>query len=171
MCERNSPVPSGGCPATPEEAARNAPLLAGYDCSKYPEAITGFNGMNLQRVTIRRGQPAVRVRVGPQGNYKGAVCRLSDGTLVLAACRRVNDAGLFGIHIYASHDRGLNWEEIGESETLGKEMSLTSPPDDSLLMTVESKAFCDDPTRLVYYRSGDGGRTWKAGTLERTWLD
>ena len=148
------------------EQARNAALLAVYDYSRYPEGITGFNGMNLQCVRVCRSEPAVRVRVGPRGNYKGALCRLGDGTLVLAACRRINDAGLFGIHVYASHDRGLKWDEIGEPGTLGKEMSLTALPDGTLLMTVESKAFAADPTLMTYYRSTDRGRHWEVRTLD-----
>ena len=151
-----------------DEAAqkRNALMLSGYDYEKYPESITGYNGMNLQQVTHCHREAAVRVRVGPRGNYKGAVCRLGDGSLRLAACRRVTDAGLFGIHIYASSDEGLTWEEIGPNELYGKEMSLTAVPDGSLLLTVESKSFVKDTTQMNIYRSEDRGRTWQSHLID-----
>jgi hypothetical protein len=138
--------------------------------------------MNLQRITVRRDYPAVRVRVGPRGNFKGAVCRRHDGALVLAACRRVTKQGLFGIHVYTSPDRGDSWQELNtqrldcpfpitrhaasQPPLLGKEMSLTAVPDGTLLMTVESKAFVDDPTKLVLYRSEDGGVQWQVITVD-----
>ena len=64
------------------EERRNAPLLSGYDYSRYPEQITGYNGQNLQTVVQSHIHPAIRVRVGPRGNYKGAVCRLNDLSLI-----------------------------------------------------------------------------------------
>ena len=149
-----------------EAQKRNALMLSGYEYEKYPEAITGFNGMNLQQVTFCRREPAARVRVGPRGNYKGVVCRLGDGALRLAVCRRVTDVGLFGIHVYASDDEGLTWEETGPAELYGKEMSLTAVPDGSLLMTVESKAFVADTTQMNIYRSSDGGCTWQSHLID-----
>ena len=164
---------AGGDRPTPEEAARNQPLHAGYDYDRYPSSITGFTGVNLQRVFVRKQRPAVRTRVGPRGNFKGAIARLSDGSLVAAACRRIDEHGLFGVHVYKSADRGLTWQEIGEDPLYGKEMSLTALPDDSLLLTVESTVpgypsmtFAGDPTRMSYYRSADGGRTWEAGSID-----
>ena len=157
---------AGGDRPTPEEAARNAPLLAGYDYDRYPSSITGFTGINLQRVFVRRQAPAVRTRVGPRGNFKGAIARLSDGTLVAAACRRIDIHGLFGVHVYRSADRGLTWREIGETTLLGKEMSLTALPDDSLLLTVESTAIPGNGIRMQYHRSIDGGRTWTTDSLD-----
>ncbi len=164
---------AGGDRPTPEEAARNQPLHAGYDYDRYPSSITGFTGVNLQRVFVRKQRPAVRTRVGPRGNFKGAIARLSDGSLVATACRRIDEHGLFGVHVYKSADRGLTWQEIGEDVLYGKEMSLTALPDDSLLLTVESTVpgypsmtFSDDPTRMCYHRSADGGRTWEAGSID-----
>ena len=175
-------VTAGGNPPTKEEEARNAPLRTGYDYSQYPSSITGFTGMNLQRITVRKEFPAVRVRVGPRGNFKGAVCRRHDGALVLAVCRRVTNQGLFGIHIYVSQDRGHSWNELDttlsncpfpitrHSDTqpplLGKEMSLTAVPDGSLLLTVECKSFIEDPTTMAMYRSEDGGKTWRMTMIE-----
>lgn len=159
-------VTSGGSPPTAEEEARNAPLRTGYDYGKYPSAITGFTGVNLQRISVRRDHPAVRVRVGPRGNFKGAICRLADGTLRVATCRRITDEGLFGIHVYGSDDRGSSWTEINETPLLGKEMSLTAVPDGSMFMTVESKAFLEDPTQMATCRSTDGGRTWQTHLLD-----
>ena len=157
---------AGGDRPTTEEAARNAPLLAGYDYDRYPSSITGFTGINLQRVFVRRQAPAVRTRVGPRGNFKGAIARLSDGTLIAAACRRIDVHGLFGVHVYRSADRGLTWREIGETTLLGKEMSLTALQDDSLLLTVESNAIPGNGTRMQYHRSSDGGRTWMTDFLD-----
>ncbi len=152
---------TGGSPPTDEEERLNAPLRAGYDYGKYPSGITGYTGVNRQRISVRRQCPAVRARVGPRGNFKGAVCRRQDGHLVLAACRRVTSAGLFGIHVHESRDLGLTWRSINETELFGKEMSLTVVPDGSLLMTVESKAFLEDPTQMALYRSEDGGIHWE----------
>ncbi len=164
---------AGGDRPTPEEAARNQPLHAGYDYDRYPSSITGFTGVNLQRVFVRKQRPAVRTRVGPRGNFKGAIARLSDGSLVATACRRIDEHGLFGVHVYKSADRGMTWQEIGEDVLYGKEMSLTALPDDSLLLTVESTVpgypsmtFADDPTRMCYHRSADGGRTWETGSID-----
>ena len=156
---------AGGQPISTEDRDRNSLLLAGYDYGRYPEQITGYNGQNLQTVIERRFHSALRVRVGPRGNYKGAICRLSSGTLLVAACRRINDLGLFGVHIYESRDQGLNWTEIGESELLGKEMSLTPLPDEGVFMTVESSAFAPDRTRMHHYRSVDGGRMWESDSI------
>ena len=147
------------------EERRNAPLLSGYDYSRYPEQITGYNGQNLQTIVQCHVHPAIRVRVGPRGNYKGAVCRLNDGTLLVAACRRINDLGLFGVHIYESRDKALTWQEIGETELFGKEMSLTTLTDGGVLLTVEASAFAPDKTRMHYYRSMDGGRNWDQSSI------
>ncbi|MCY4377547.1 MAG: sialidase family protein, partial [Spirochaetaceae bacterium] len=157
---------AGGDRPTPEEAARNVPLLAGYDYDRYPSSITGFTGVNLQRVFVRRQAPAVRTRVGPRGNFKGAIARLSDGTLVAAACRRIDIHGLFGVHVYRSADRGSTWREVGETTLYGKEMSLTALPDDSLLLTVESTAVPGNGIRMRYHRSTDGGLTWTTDSLD-----
>ena len=108
----------------------------------------------------------MRTRVGPRGNFKGAIARLSDGTLVAAACRRINIQGLFGVHVYRSADRGSTWQEIGETTLYGKEMSLTALPDDSLLLTVESTAVPRNLTGMHYHRSTDGGRTWTTEILD-----
>ena len=159
-------VASGPERPTQEEAARNRPLHAGYDYRRYPSSITGFTGVNLQRVFVRQQFAAVRTRVGPRGNFKGAIARLSDGTLVAAVCRRIDEQGLFGVHIYRSADRGLTWPEIGEQTLYGKEMSLTALPDDSLLLTVESTAVPGNPIRMQYHRSIDGGRTWETDSLD-----
>jgi len=159
-------VTAGGCPPTAEEECRNQVLRAGYDYSKYPSAITGYTGVNLQRITTSHYTPAVRIRVGPRGNFKGSIARLVDGTLMLAVCRRVSAAGLFGIHIYESGDKGDTWAEVNDTELFGKEMSLTALPDDSLLLTVEAKAFADDITTMTYYRSSDRGRTWRSDTID-----
>lgn len=153
-------VTDGGIPPSPEEEARNAPLRAGYDYGRYPSCITGYTGVNLQRISVRTQYPAVRVRVGPRGNFKGAMCLRHDGTLALAVCRRVSETGLFGIDVYESRNRGLDWSQINRTELFGKEMTLVTVPGGSLLMTVESKAFVEDPTTLAIYRSEDGGVSW-----------
>ena len=35
---------------TDEDRKRNAELLAGYEYDKYPEALTGYTGQDLQRI-------------------------------------------------------------------------------------------------------------------------
>ena len=44
-------------------------------------------------------------------------------------------------------------------------MSLTALADGSVLLTVESWAFAPDQTRMHYYRSEDGGRTWQSHSI------
>jgi len=162
---------NGGSSVSYAQARRNDPLLAGYEYDKYPgnEAITGFNNVNLQRINVCRHVPAVRTRVGPRGNFKGTVCVLADGSLVLAACRRITKQGLFGIHVYTSADKGLTWTEIGQTKLYGKEGFLTAVPDGSLLMTGRSEAVPGrsappsdwaEPQQTTQ-RSTDGGRTWQ----------
>ena len=69
--------------------------------------------------------------------------------MVAAVCRRINNAGLFGIHVYAGTNRDSSWDEINRTKLYGKEMSLTALPDGSLFLTVESKAFVEDPTQMA----------------------
>ena len=151
---------SGGIRIGSQDFHRNTLLLAGYEYSKYPASITGYSGMNLQQIAVCRRFPAVRVRVGPRGNYKAGFCRLADGSLVLASCRNVE--GIFHIYVYASGDDGLTWNEIGNTDLYGKEPSLTLLPDGVLLMTAQPMGSpVADNTQIVSYRSKDKGHTWK----------
>jgi hypothetical protein len=148
---------------TVEDQKRNAALLSGYDYGKYVESLTGYTGQDRQRIAFLEYKHAVRTRVGPRGNYKGAVAALPDGKLVLATCRRDKpDSPAFSIHVYQSADQGLTWEEIGKTPLAGKESSLTALSDGSLLLTSQNAA---DMTKMNMARSSDGGRTWQTSTL------
>jgi hypothetical protein len=148
---------------TAEDQKRNAVLLGGYDYGKCIEALTGYTGQDRQRIAFLEYRHAVRTRVGPRGNYKGAVAALPDGKLVLATCRRDKpDSPAFSIHVYQSANQGLTWEEIGKTPLAGKESSLTALPDGSLVLTAQELR---DTTKMSMARSSDGGRTWETSTL------
>ena len=152
---------------TPEEQERNAPLLSGYEYDQYAEALTGFTGQDLQRIGLVRWESAVRVRVGPRGNYKAGFARLPDGKLVLAVCRDNNNEDRrqrrFNIFVYESPDEGLTWREIGETPLFGKEPCLASLPDGGLVLMAQGGYF-GPGAKLDEHplsRSEDGGRTWE----------
>lgn len=149
---------------TPEDQKRNAVLLEGYDYGKYVESLTGYTGQDRQRIGSLTYHHAVRTRVGPRGNYKGAMAMLADGKLVLATCRREGNQTPppFAFHVYQSTDQGLTWEEIGQSPLFGKEPSLTALPDGSLILTAQDLG---NPTQMVLARSSDGGRKWETDSL------
>lgn len=147
---------------------RNTTLLQGYDYSKYPAAITGFNGQDLQRIGTVTWHRAERVRVGPRGSYKAGMTQLPDGTLVLAACRSNNKRGPlqgFLIDVYASSDEGMTWAKVNKTRLYGKEPSLTALPNGSLVLTVQDFGPGSTKDKVVISRSGDGGVTWQTGHL------
>ena len=148
---------------TDADRSRNDMLLAGYDYSVYPGAITGYNGQDLQRIVFTRYAPAVRTRVGPRGNYKAGFTRLHDGRLLLAVCRAPESP----IFIYESTDDGLTWRELAKPDVIGKEASLTTLPDGSILMTAQSAEFSKPLSQrgMICARSEDDGRTWKVSRL------
>jgi hypothetical protein len=148
---------------TAEDQKRNAVLLEGFNYGKYDEALTGYTGQDRQRIAFGEYRHAVRTRVGPRGNYKGAVVMLADGKLVLATCRREGPGSpVFNIHVYQSTDQGLTWEEIGKSPLVGKEPSLTALPNGALILTAQDLR---DYSKMNLARSSDGGRTWESSTL------
>ena len=155
---------------SPVDRERNARLLSGYDYSKYPVAITGYNGQDLQRVGFLQWQHAVRTRVTARGTYKAGMAQLPNGTLVLAACRdnyKKDPAKRgFSIEVYESSDEGLTWTEIGESPLFGKEPSLTALPNGSLVLTVQDYGPGATHDRIPISRSSDGGRTWQTIELK-----
>ena len=146
---------------------RNAALLGEYDYSKYVTALTGYTGLDRQRVAVVDYQNAVRTRVGRRGNYKAGLARQSDGTLLTAVCRRNTATGLFFILVYESKDEGLTWHEIGQSRLFGKEPSLAALPNGTIVLVAQDQ----DPANLgkepvkPVSRSVDGGRTWETSTM------
>lgn len=151
---------------TDQERQLNAALLDGYDLSKYVEAITGYTGQNRQRIGSFEYHPAVRVRVGPRGNYKPGMTRMPNGDLVIGVCRKVENA--FRIFIYLSNDGGLKWQPIDSSPVLhGKEPALIALKGGTLLTTAQGGVGPGSkPTQVPLYRSEDGGKTWTTATLE-----
>lgn len=170
-------VPTG---RTPEDQARNAALLSGYDYERYATALTGFSGQDLQRVGFVDWQPAVRTRVGEPGNYKSGFALLADGRLLLAVCRDNNDEDPtkrhFDILVYESADTGLTWHEIGQAlrpgrpPLLGKEPSLTVLPDGAIVLTAQGGYFGPGarPEEQTLARSEDDGRTWELIPFDST---
>jgi len=154
-----------------EAQQRNAELLSGYDYSKYPTALTGYTGQDLQRVGFVHWEYAIRTRVGPRGNYKAGMTQMPDGNLVLAACRDNHDPDPtkrhFDIFVYESKNQGLDWEQINETPLFGKEPSLTALPDGSLVLTAQKGYFGPGAKHdeIPISRSEDGGRTWETTIL------
>lgn len=156
---------------TEEDKERNAQLLSDYDYEKYGEALTGYTGQDLQRIGFVRWEHAVRTRVGPRGNYKAGLTRLENGKLLIAVCRNNNDPDAtkkqFLIFVYESQDDGLTWQEISQTPLFGKEPSLTTLPDGSVLMTAQKGYFGPGAKldEIPISRSNDGGRTWETQFL------
>jgi len=151
---------------------RNTQLLSGYDYQKYPAALTGYTGQNRQHVAFWQWQDAMRIRVGPRGNYKSGFAQLPNGKLVLAVCRnnfeKDQSKRQFSIFIYESNDLGQSWQEIGESSLFGKEPSLTALSDSTLVLTAQKGYFGPGAKldEIPISRSNDGGRTWQTRMLQ-----
>ena len=162
--EAQETLPVGKTKAAQE---RNAELLSGYDYSKYPTFLTGFTGQDRQRIAFLSWQYAIRTRVGPRGNYKAGMARLSNGTLVIAVCRRGGEKG-WDLLVYESRNQGLTWQEIGETPLYGKEPSLTLLPDETLVLTAQPLGTASRDGVIFVSRSTDGGRTWETIELPGT---
>lgn len=146
------------------DQGRNAELLSSYDHQKYPSGITGYTGMDRQRIAVLNWKPAIRSRIGPRGNYKAGLARLPNGKLLAAVCRRTElDPKRFEIHIYESDDEGISWSELATQPLPGKEPSLTALPDGSILLTAQNGYFGpeDKKDKVFVSRSQDGGRSWE----------
>jgi hypothetical protein len=102
-------------------------------------SLTGYTGQDLQRIAFVRWQDAIRVRVGPRGNYKAGMAQMADGRLIAAVCRDnarpEPTQRYFDIFLYESTDLGLSWRAMEHTPLLGKEPSLTALPDGALLFT------------------------------------
>ena len=152
---------------TPADQQRNAALLSEYEYDKYVMSLTGYTGQDLQRIAFVRWQDAIRVRVGPRGNYKAGMAQMADGRLIAAVCRdnaRPDPTQrYFDIFLYESTDLGLSWRAMEHTPLLGKEPSLTALPDSALLFTAQNGYFGPGAANDSIYmaRSEDGGRTWQ----------
>ena len=91
--------------------------------------------------------------------------RLTDGRLLLAVCRKkqIN----VPLIIYESSDLGLTWQEIAQilPGDYNREMSLTTLPDDSLVLTA-GNATGLERGRIPICRSRDAGRTWEIDSID-----
>ena len=134
-----------------------------FDYSKYPAAITGYNGQDMQRIGFVTWGNARRRRVGPRGNYKAGFTQLPNGKLVLAACRKDAGAKVFGMHVYESSDLGDTWKQINKTPLFGKEPALAALADGTLIVTAQGLGTRPDgvPPGTYTFRSRDGGRTWE----------
>ena len=167
---------------TKADQQRNAELLGGYDYGKYNTSLTGYTGQDRQRIALLNWQDAVRTRVGPRGLYKACMSQLPDGKLVVVTSRREpgyykdNSKTFFTMYAYESADLGLTWQKIGKhpipgkdgkGSLHGKEASLTTLGDGSLVMTAENADWTPaaDHSIIRVCRSSDGGRTWEVTDL------
>ncbi|MFH0963526.1 MAG: LamG-like jellyroll fold domain-containing protein [Planctomycetota bacterium] len=142
-----------------------------FDYAKYPEAITGYNGQDRQRIALVRWEEAARRRVGARGNYKASFTRMGDGRLVLAACREEAhptkpSKTAFQIYVYESVDEGVTWKEIAKPGIMGKEPSLDVLPDGALFLIAQDADFTEERRHPYAARSADGGRTWEFERVE-----
>ncbi len=156
---------------TPADRARNEALLQGYEYDKYVEGLTGFAGQDRQRVEFIRRSPAVRVRVGPAGNYKAGMALHAKGFLLLAACRPVYGPNgpydvAFHIFVYRSDDLGLTWAQVNQTDLLGKEPAMACLPDGAVVMTAQHIHAGAQSPEMPAYRSVDGGVTWETQYLK-----
>src|SRR5437660_805674 len=154
---------------TKTDQARNAVLLSGYDYPRYGPSITGYAGQDRQQVAVLQWRPAIRTRIGEVGNYKAGLTRLPDGKLIAAVCRERAGRSDFDVLIYASVDEGLSWNRIDKTPLCGKEPSLTTLPDGTMVLTVQGgKVGCGprgvDGSNPVSI-SRDGGVTWETHQL------
>ena len=154
----------------PEDQARNAVLLSGYDYDKYPEALTGFAGQDLQRIGFVRWQHAIRTRIGPVGNYKATMVCCPDGRLVVATCRDNSNPEpakrQFDMFVYESSDVGQNWKEIGQTPMVEKEPTMALCPDGSMVLLTETSLIVGLNCPESLYRSEDGGKTWQKSSIK-----
>ncbi len=154
---------------TKEDQARNAILLGGYDYSKYGPAITGYAGQDRQQIAALHWMPATRTRIGEIGNYKAGLTRLANGKLVAAVCRERPGHSDFDVLVYASEDDGLSWTRIDKTPLCGKEPSLTTLPDGSIVLTVQGGRVGCGPRGVEganpIWRSRDGGVRWERHEL------
>ena len=165
------PHETGTVGTTTEDQKRNARLLGDYNYERYPVALTGYTGQDLQCVEFVRRVSAVRVQVGPRGNFKSSVSQLPDGRLVLAVCRYNNACDpsekVFEIFVYESCDLGSTWNEIGQTPVVGKEPSMAALPNGGLVLITHGGFFAHGPNQVHRIaRSSDAGRTWEIGVFE-----
>ena len=161
--DRKDPVSVG---KTKDAQRRNAQLLSGYQYDKYITSLTGFAGQDRQCIRCLRRADAIRSRVGTRGHFKAAMTQLTDGRLFVAVARKKQfDVPLL---IYESCDLGLTWQPVSEvlpSYDDDREVSLTTLPDDSLLLTSQN-AIGIDGGHIPLCRSSDSGRTWEVNAVD-----
>ncbi len=158
------------------ERERNRHLLKEYDIPVYGEALSGYFGQQLQTVEKISRVPAVRTRVGTRGNYKAGMARTADGTLYITPCRPLwGNKGpydvTFHINVFRSRDNGETWEQINQTDMLGKEPSLCALPDGTLVMTAQLMEGGNMTHTMPVYRSTDGGVNWTKTIISGTSRD
>ena len=136
------------------------------DWSKYPVDLWGFAGMDPNRITVCRHEPAVRTRIGHRGIGKAGLCRLLGGDFLVSPCA-ADENGTMRIKLYRSSDEGGSWSQAQAtgSPLLGKEPTLVCLRDGALLLVT------DHPHGFRISRSTDEGSTWTTATLGREYAD
>lgn len=122
--------------------------------------LTGYTGLDPHTILQTSVLPASRIQIGPRGLYKGTLAVLPDGDLIVTPTDQRKEG--WPIHIFKSSDKGRTWKQIEHTPLFGKEACLTSFPDGSLLLSVESQ-------QGRVYHSEDAGQTWQATDM-RTML-
>ena len=118
-----------------------------HDYRKYPSAVTGFTGGDLQQVSYWNLAEVERNYIP---GYKGVMSRFPDGEILVTPFQ--NDCTV----IYRSSDEGRSWQKVemkGE-KILGKEQSIICLRDNkTVLLQTEAKG-------SPLFRSADRGVTW-----------
>ena len=126
----------------------SAPVFAQpHDYRKYPSAVTGFTGGDLQQVSYWKLAPAERAHIS---GYKGVLGRFPDGDLLATPFQ--NDYTV----IFRSGDEGRTWEkvEMKGDKIPGKEQSMICLRDNkTVLLQTEAEG-------TPLFRSTDRGVTW-----------
>lgn len=118
-----------------------------HDFRKYPSAVTGFTGGDLQQVSHWTLAEAERKHIP---GYKGVMSRFPDGEILVTPFQDNRTV------VYRSRDEGKSWQKVemkGE-EIPGKEQSILCLRDNkTVLLQTEAKG-------TPLFRSTDRGVTW-----------
>ena len=152
-----------------EAAARNDALLAHYDLKKYPDAATGYNSLDRQRVEFQHALAAGRTRIGTRGDRWMRAALQRDGTLIAAVTEpRQAAAGEKAprVELHQSADGGTTWQRAGPGPPeSGRRPSLTVLADGTLLLIMERPGSDAEPPQLLAARRTPDGSEWETTLL------
>ena len=152
-------------------AARQADLLRGYDLDRYPDAVTGYNGLDRQRVEFQTALAAERVRIGQRGDRWVSSALHPNGNLVAVVAEPfAPNAAAPGAtaQLHESADGGRTWRPTGPAPGPGLRPSLTVLPDGALLLVTERPDPDSEFAHVVAARRGPDTSQWETFELNVT---